>query len=113
MTYDEVLSVFETLYANDEIAPLDDVLANYVRWFAAQRDRLDGDDIAVLSTVGGALLSAHRSCARRRVRRCGERQRIPQLVLEIHRAARATQWHMFQRRCADVEAEGARVDGQR
>lgn len=55
MTYDEVLSVFETLYANDEIAPLDDVLANYVRWFAAQRDRLDGDDIAVLSTVGGAL----------------------------------------------------------
>ncbi|VVE84959.1 hypothetical protein [Pandoraea sputorum] len=58
MTHDEVLKTFEDLYVEGRVAPLDDALAAYAGWIAAQRERLNEDDVAVLMSAGGALFKA-------------------------------------------------------
>lgn len=58
MTHDEVLKTFEDLYVEGRTVPLDDTLARYAGWMAAQWERLDEDDVAVLMAVGGALFKA-------------------------------------------------------
>jgi hypothetical protein len=56
MTADDVLTIFERLNVEGRAdIPLDDACAGFAGWLARNWGRVEGDDLALLTSVGATL----------------------------------------------------------
>jgi hypothetical protein len=56
MTRDDVITVFERLNVEGRAdVPIDDACAGFADWLAVNWERFEGDDLALLTSVGATL----------------------------------------------------------